>query len=250
VSDDQPGLYPQHRFEALYGEWKRRARLFVLLTCAGLLAYVLVISLAVPRATSDVFFLVLGGCAVFWLAVIPYPPWWIEKWRQGYEGERRTAKALRPLEAQGWLVRHGLKARYGDTDHIVVGPPGVFLLESKSWTGLCVIENGHVVIERGDNTKERWTADGAMVRSVTARSAELRKLVNKRVLIPAGPGIVVLWCDFPQGCVDLDGVTFVHGDRVYEWLADLPVLLRGNGLTWSREVVSGLPRATLDETAA
>ena len=46
-----------------------------------------------------------------------------------------TAKALRGLEDEGWIVMHDLPAGRGNIDHILVGPGGVFLLDSKRLDG-------------------------------------------------------------------------------------------------------------------
>jgi hypothetical protein len=75
----------------------------------------------------------------------------IERWRVGAGGERRTERALRPLAAAGWRIRHDLDDHpYGNIDHVVIGPPGVFVLDSKVWSGQVTIEDGVPV---GDPTR-------------------------------------------------------------------------------------------------
>ena len=58
-------------------------------------------------------------------------------WRRGARGERRTARQLRPLLRRGWVVFHDLAIpRSGaNADHLVIGPGGVFLIDSKNWRG-------------------------------------------------------------------------------------------------------------------
>jgi Nuclease-related domain len=72
--------------------------------------------------------------ALFGMAVWIWdqPPNFIENWRQGRDGERATAKELRTLRSEGWSVRHDLEDKYGNLDHVVVGPGGVFLLDTKN----------------------------------------------------------------------------------------------------------------------
>src|SRR5665213_1316978 len=67
---------------------------------------------------------------------------WRRKWRDGAEGERKTEKALRPLEKAGWTVVHDVEARYGNYDHIAVGPAGVYLFETKNLQGIVDIRSG------------------------------------------------------------------------------------------------------------
>jgi Nuclease-related domain len=59
-------------------------------------------------------------------------------WRRGAAGERRTARLLDRLTRDGYVVFHDL-AMPGDTsanvDHLVIGPSGVYVIDSKQWTG-------------------------------------------------------------------------------------------------------------------
>ena len=58
-------------------------------------------------------------------------------WRRGARGERRTARHLRKLALQGWTVLHDLAIPQSraNGDHLLIGPPGVFLVDSKAWHG-------------------------------------------------------------------------------------------------------------------
>ena len=48
----------------------------------------------------------------------------------GAIGEEATAEALERLDGS-WYVTHDIPWQYGNFDHVVIGPPGVFLLDSK-----------------------------------------------------------------------------------------------------------------------
>jgi hypothetical protein len=58
-------------------------------------------------------------------------------WRRGAAGERRTARLLGPLERQGWAVLHdlALPGSQANLDHLVIGPGGVFVVDSKQYRG-------------------------------------------------------------------------------------------------------------------
>jgi Nuclease-related domain len=58
-------------------------------------------------------------------------------WRRGAAGERRTARLLAPLERQGWAVLHDLAVpgSRANLDHLVIGPGGVFVIDSKQYGG-------------------------------------------------------------------------------------------------------------------
>ena len=58
-------------------------------------------------------------------------------WRRGAVGERRTARLLGPLERQGWAVLHDLTVpgSRANIDHLVIGPGGIFVIDSKHYRG-------------------------------------------------------------------------------------------------------------------
>jgi hypothetical protein len=58
-------------------------------------------------------------------------------WLRGARGERRTARQLRPLLQHGWVVFHDLAVPESgaNADHLVIGPGGIFLVDSKNWHG-------------------------------------------------------------------------------------------------------------------
>jgi hypothetical protein len=58
-------------------------------------------------------------------------------WRRGANGERRTAHLLAPLERHGYRVFHDLAipGSAANVDHLVVGPTGVFVIDSKRYQG-------------------------------------------------------------------------------------------------------------------
>jgi Nuclease-related domain len=58
-------------------------------------------------------------------------------WRRGAHGERRTARLLDRLTRDGYVVFHDLAVpgSPANLDHLVIGPTGVFIIDSKQWTG-------------------------------------------------------------------------------------------------------------------
>jgi hypothetical protein len=58
-------------------------------------------------------------------------------WRRGAAGERRTARLLAPLERHGWAVLHDLAipGSQANLDHLMIGPGGVFVVDSKHYRG-------------------------------------------------------------------------------------------------------------------
>jgi nuclease-like protein len=56
-------------------------------------------------------------------------------WSQGAEGEEVVGKVLEDLGKEGWCVIHDVSFGRGNIDHIVVGPGGIFTIETKSRAG-------------------------------------------------------------------------------------------------------------------
>jgi hypothetical protein len=58
-------------------------------------------------------------------------------WRAGARGERATARLLRRLDRRGYTVFHdvAIPGTPANADHVVMGPAGVVLVDSKRYTG-------------------------------------------------------------------------------------------------------------------
>jgi Nuclease-related domain len=58
-------------------------------------------------------------------------------WQRGAHGERRTARLLDRLTRDGYVIFHDLAVPGSDAnvDHLVIGPTGLFVIDSKQWTG-------------------------------------------------------------------------------------------------------------------
>ena len=87
-------------------------------------------------------------------------------WQRGAQGERHTARLLRRLHRDGFVVFHDL-AVPGNTsanvDHLVIGSIGVFVIDSKQWTGSVhqgadgLVWHNHYPLDRTLETV-RWEA--------------------------------------------------------------------------------------------
>jgi hypothetical protein len=58
-------------------------------------------------------------------------------WQRGAAGERHTARLLDRLTRDGFVIFHDLAVpgSPANVDHLVIGPTGVFVIDSKQWTG-------------------------------------------------------------------------------------------------------------------
>ena len=69
-------------------------------------------------------------------------------WATGAEGEVRTAKFLDPLASEGFVVMHDLRIpmSMANIDHLVIGPTGVFVVETKNIAGTLKVRGGDATI--------------------------------------------------------------------------------------------------------
>jgi hypothetical protein len=138
-------------------------------------------------------------------------------WRRGAEGEERVAAVLERTLDRSWSVIHDLTvgARGANLDHLVIGPPGVFVLNTKNLTGRVriyprvILQNGHrtsfvpSLLREAEQVQDRLRA--ATGRPVAARS----------VLVMAGTATLEVQ-DRPAD------FTVVTAREVGRWLQSLP----------------------------
>jgi len=125
--------YRRRRSEELAGWTRGLAWRASLVAAAGLVAGVLAGQAGLPGAG-------LGGLAVAVLVgwrLRFRPSEQARAWQRGAAGERQTARLLDRLGRDGYVVFHDLALpdSPANLDHLVVGPSGVFVVDSKRWTG-------------------------------------------------------------------------------------------------------------------
>jgi hypothetical protein len=158
------------------------------------------------------------------------------RWWLGAEGERDTAKEIERLEP-GWHCEHDLEHEHGNWDHVLVGPAGVFLLDSKRLSGTAAV--GGDALRSG-----RLSFPGGVFRGGAKR---IKLALEERLGSPAPwvQAVVVVWGDFPQGHYEERDVVYVRGDELRKWLTTAPQKLnapqRAALVTALQEVRSSLP---------
>jgi hypothetical protein len=140
-------------------------------------------------------------------------------WRQGAAGERRTARLLAPLERQGWAILHDL-AIPGSTanlDHLVIGPGGVFVIDSKQYRARLQL----------DFSGRLWHGRYPLAPILHAVSLE----ADQAAQVLTDPGVAVLpilavhGTQVPWGKVVVNGVPVVTARHLPSMLRALPAVL-------------------------
>ena len=140
--------------------------------------------------------------------------------RSSSSDESLTARELDRLTNAGWRPVHDRALDRCDVDHIQIGPGGVFVIETKNWKGRIRVNDRGV------------SQDGTLRDRVAPNARRAALQINQRIAASgAKPGwvnaVVVFWGDFEQGMVEQDKVTYLHGDKLIEWLRSRPARLNG-----------------------
>jgi len=111
--------------------------------------------------------------SLIWLIAFQYYQRKYHTYKGGRQGEKAVANALTNGLSDEYYLINGvyLKGRGGDIDHIVLGPSGVYVLETKNWSGK--------IICHGD----QWQRPGKKVNSSPSLQAKyntqkVKKLVD------------------------------------------------------------------------
>jgi hypothetical protein len=171
------------------------------------------------------------------------PPEVIEKWRRGADGERQTGKALHVLTRRGWDARHDLKGKYGNLDHIVSGPGGVFLLDSKNLSGTARIEDGVFSVHFDASPINDYSLT-RLPQSMRGAAFGVREQLRKRLgwIVDVVP-VVVVCGYFPQRVECCDGVACVSVEALADWLEQQPRRLSERDAAAVAAAISDLPIA-------
>jgi hypothetical protein len=147
-------------------------------------------------------------------------------WRRGAAGERRTARLLGPLARHGWAVLHdlALPGSQANLDHLVIGPGGVFMIDSKRYRGRLQL----------DPTGRLW--HGRHPLAPTLRAVDFEADQAAQILPDPGvavvPIVAVHGAQVPWGKVVTDGVPVVAARRLPSMLRQLPAVLGPERVAW------------------
>ena len=101
-------------------------------------------------------------------------------WRRGAEGERVIAELLESDLPDGYFVFNDVRfpGRMANIDHLVIGPSGVFVINTKNWRGIVKwSEDGKTLMWNGETEKKK-TAEAAQSDALDVHE-KLRVLLNR-----------------------------------------------------------------------
>lgn len=129
-----------------------------------------------------------------------------DSWYAGLEGERRVGRELERLSPLGWRVLHGIeKGNGGDIDHLLIGPGGVFSINTKNHRGASVWVGDSMAKINGGKPRPYAAASQAesdFVRRVLGRYCAFE--------VPVEPALVFV------GIASLERAATQYSVRIYQ----------------------------------
>jgi hypothetical protein len=164
-ADTRAGQFAHHRFVKRRRAWRRRLWWAFPIVFLAPIAIMLPIGL-VTRAPHRGFWIgvALGLGAGAAVLLFDSPPFHIEKWRIGSDGEKATARHLRPLLRKGWTLFNDIETEYENIDHVLVGPAGVSCSTQSAWPA-----------------RSAWLAEGSSYAGTTITATATRTKVSLAV---------------------------------------------------------------------
>ena len=147
----------------------------------------------------------------------------------GTLGEQATAEILRSrrMKRRGWRVVNGLEfAGHGDVDHTLVGPSGVFAVESK-WTN----QSWRIGQDARCESIERALVQARLGARKIKSALRAHHVLEEHAICP----VVVIWGpgapEILGGFIEIDGVVVAEGAKLRTWTDSLRGrVLDGSGI--------------------
>jgi hypothetical protein len=196
--------------------WWRGApwRLAVVLAC-GFAGYASASAVLLPHPG---WLLVLGaGAGAFVVRFRVSQP--TRAWRDGARGERATARRLRRLERDGYTILHdvAVPGSRANVDHLVIGPGGVFVVDSKRYRG-SVSQSPDGMVWHGRHALAQTLA------TVWWEAGQVAQALQTDPQVPVTPVLVIHRATVSWGGLWCAGVAIVPPNVLLEVLRADPVL--------------------------
>ena len=144
------------------------------------------------------------------------------KFRKGAAGEELVGYILKGFP-EDYVVIYGVETRFGDIDHIVVGPSGVYAIDTKNWRGVVTADGKGELLLNGKPTNK--PAIRNLIRAIMTIKDEIK---FHSTFSPYIHALLV----FPAARVEAkwgqtESVHCVRADQLYEYIIEKK---KGKGL--------------------
>jgi hypothetical protein len=137
-------------------------------------------------------------------------------WAWGAWGEEWTEEELDKLDSNSWRVYHDLPDGRGNWDHVAVGPPGVFVIDTKNFREPAIVDDKGL-------RSGRLRAGG---NSSLGSAFRMKELIERDTGLSVWvQGVVAVWGELVGGSCERDRVLYVPAGRLTDALKVRPAKL-------------------------
>jgi len=144
---------------------KKNAKLFILFLIMGLS------SLLFYRIPFVIYFSLLS----FLISLSFFAKY--SKFKKGFEGEEAVAECLKNNLDDSYYIINDIKLKYGNIDHVVIGPTGIFVIETKNYGGEIVCNGDEWKIRSGEKEYQIKSPS----RQAKKNALKIKKLIEEKL---------------------------------------------------------------------
>jgi len=211
------------RFARVYGSAGEAPRVlgllrafWPLLVICFLIGYLMRAWLPVPALSVSQIGILLFLVAVAAAMLLAWGDRRLGNFIKGAKGEEWVAHELAFLSAE-YTIFNGLRLRGGkqNFDHIIVGPAGVFVVETKNWKGSIEFHDGRLYAGGKEPSRPP-------LKQVKAAATELAAFMDDAGCgnVPLHTVLCFLGTKLPEEVMNVNGVVVCTGDRLLDVLQE------------------------------
>jgi hypothetical protein len=118
----------------------------------------------------------------------------------------------------GWRIVNGVNLRgHGTIDHVLIGPGGVFVIESRWASRRCAVEQAAIVRIHGSEPVTRARQGAHRVERMLRASSDQIDVTVQPMVVVWGPGSP----KFDAGWASVEGVSVYEGRQAEQWIGQL-----------------------------
>ena len=150
---------------------------------------------------------------------------------QGYDGERAVGAHLEEQRPEGWRISHDLPGhqpndkRKWNIDHVLIGPAGVFVIETKTYSKP-EIGSPEIAVTGDTIQVDRKPATDAPIRQVQSGMSRIAEIVQDETGDPLPAdclrGIVAFPGWYIKGKPDHPKIWVLEPKGIWKWIAYEP----------------------------
>jgi len=148
----------------------------------------------------------------------------VESFFRGARGEERVAALLASMP-DTYHIFNDFEAGNDHVDHVVIGPAGVFSVETKSWRGTVEVVEGHVLVNGALPSRDPLA-------QAQREADKVRAAIGKLGFdVTVSPVVCFASDTFASDAAQRGSVKIVNAAAIGEWFASQPEILPLNELS-------------------